>query len=492
MNLLVFAPVLVPLIGGAALSLIVPKGTAYRKMRQMYVSGIIIITAILVLLVAVTGNKELRFFELTEAINIYFYVDGLSRFFMVLATGIWLLVMFYIFEHIENDGKDNRFFSFFLATFGAVLGACLSGNFFTLYLFYEFITLLTYPLVVHFGTPDAMKGGNKYLMYSFSGAALTLIGFIVLTNFGEATDFTAGGILDASLVYGNETVLLIVFVLAFIGLGTKAYIWPMFDWVPSSYPQAPAPAAALFSGIVSKVAVLAIIRLIFFMYGYEFILGTWAQTLLIVITLLTVFIGSMLAYREKLLLRRLAYSSVSQLSYVLFGLILLSYTAFLGAMLHVMFHAIIKAALFLSAGAIIRQTNKEYVDELNGIGKSMPITMWCFTMASIALVGIPPTGGFISKWNLAMGSIETGTSLGLVGAGILLISALLTAGYLMSIVTTAFFPGAKFNYESVIGSEPTKLVFIPLIILASLSLILGMFPAVIINFISTISGLIFV
>ena len=491
MSLFLLAPVLIPLLGGAALSLVVPKGAAHRKMRQIYVSGVVIATSVFTLLVVGLGSVELRFFEFTDAINFYFHVDGISRFFMVMGAGIWLLVTFYSFEYIEADEKDSRFFSFFLMTLGVILGAALAGNFFTLYLFYEFMTLLTYPLVVHFGTPAAMRAGSKYLIYSFVGAALTLVGFVFLANFGTTTDFVAGGNLDMTAVSGNETMLLVVFFLAFIGFGTKAYIWPMFEWVPASYPKAPAPAAALLSGIVSKVAVLAIIRLIFFAFGYEFILGTWAQTVLLVITLLTVFMGSMLAYKEKLFLRRLAYSSVSQLSYVLFGLILLSSVAFLGAMLHVLFHAIIKAALFLSAGAIIHKTNKEYVYELKGIGKSMPITLWCFTIVSLALVGIPPTGGFISKWYLAMGGIGMESLLGLIGVGVLLISALLTAGYLITIFAAAFFPGTKFDYGSATKTEPTKLMTIPLIILAGLSLVLGMFPSVIIEFIGNVSYTIF-
>jgi len=490
MNLLILIPIILPILAGALLPLLVPSED--RRKRQIYVASVVVLNAIIVVFIASLGDMELRALHLNSAINFYVRLDDLARFFMVVASLIWVLVTFYSFEYLKPLGKDNMFFAFFLMTYGVIIGACLSGNFFTLYLFYELMTLFTYPLVIHSGTDAAMRAGSKYLIYSFFGAALTLIGFAFVANYGITTDFIAGGVLNSALVAGNEGVLLVVFLLAFIGFGCKAYIWPLFEWVPISYPEAPSPAAALLSGVVSKVAVLAIIRMTYYTFGVDFLAGSWVQTMLICITLLTVFAGSMLAYKEKLFKRRLAYSSVSQLSYILFGLVLLNSLAFLGAMLHVLFHAIIKAALFLSAGAVIYKTGKNYVYELRGIGKAMPITMWCFTIAAVSLVGIPPTGGFVSKWFLAMGAIASDYPvLGLVGVGVLLISALLTAGYLISIVAAAFFPGANFDYEKLEKSEPNKLMTVPLITLVSLCLLLGMFPKMIIDFISSISALIF-
>ncbi|MDR2182803.1 MAG: proton-conducting membrane transporter, partial [Clostridiales bacterium] len=254
----------------------------------------------------------------------------------------------------------------------------------------------------------------------------------------------------------------------------------------------PAPAAALLSGIVSKVAVMAIIRLSHYSFNWQIIHGTWVQTVLIWMILLTVFLGSMLAFKEKLFARRLAYSSVSQLSYVLFGVILLMPMGLLGAMLHILFHAIIKVVLFLSQGAIEHKTGKTMVGELKGIGKSMPVVMWCFTIAALALVGIPPTGGFVSKWFLAMAGISSGLgAVGIIGAGILLVSALLTGGYLITIFAAGFFPGAKFDYAALSPRDPGKKMTVPLIVLAVLALVPGMFPAVIIDFINDIAATLF-
>ena len=483
-------PILLPIAAGGFLLLRPGKSCG---MRRNYIASVVTLNTIFVLFIVSLGDIEIRTLQITpDTINLYLKLDDLARFFLILASGIWILVTFYSFEYMKNDKKESVFFAFFLITYGVILGACLAGNFFTLYLFYELMTLFTYPLVVQNGSPEAMKAGTKYLMYSFFGAALTLIAFVFVANFGITTDFVAGGVLDPAIISGNEGALLFIFLLAFMGFGCKAYIWPLFEWVPASYPIAPSPAAALLSGVVSKVAVLAIIRTTFYLFGVDFLSGSWVQTVLICITLLTVFLGSMLAYKEKLFKKRLAYSSVSQLSYVLFGIVLLNPIAFLGAMLHVLFHAIIKVVLFLSAGAVISQTGKRYVHELRGIGKAMPVTMWCFTIAAVSLVGIPPTIGFVSKWFLAIGGIESNhPSLGIVGAGILLISALLTGGYLITIFANAFFPGSKFNYETLEKREPGKGMTIPLVILASLCLLLGIFPGMIMAFIDGISALLF-
>ena len=491
MNSLLFIPILLPVLAGGALPLMFSRGSQYKK-RQVYVTSVLLLNAILVVMISFFEPSGLRLMNITSTINLYLQVDELSRFFMILASFMWLLVAFYVYEYIRPHGRENRFFAFYLMAYGAIIGACLAGNFFTLYLFYELITLFTFPLVIHFGTKASLRAGAKYLMYSFFGAALIMVGFVFMHHYGLTTDFMAGGVLDPVMASHNESLLFVVFLLAFVGFGTKAYIWPLFDWVPASYPEAPSPAAALLSGIVSKVAILAIIRLTFYGFGGDFIAGSKVQTLLICMSLFTVFAGSMLAYKEKLFKRRLAYSSVSQLSYVLFGVILLSPIGFLGAMLHVLFHAIIKVTLFLCAGAVIHKTGREYVQQLRGIGKSMPITMWCFTIAAVSLVGIPPTGGFISKWYLAMGGIASDYPvLGVVGAGILLISALLTGGYLITIFANAFFPGAKFDYGQLEKTEASPSMTIPMIILASLCLLLGIFSGDVIGFINRIILLIF-
>lgn len=201
------------------------------------------------------------------------------------------------------------------------------------------------------------------------------------------------------------------------------------------------------------------------------------QTSWICLTLITVFMGSLLAFREPVLKKRLAYSTVSQLSYILFGLAVMQEDAFRGSLLHVLAHGFVKAVLFLCAGAFIYCTGKTRVDELRGIGRRMPLTLWCFTIASLGLIGIPPTGGFVSKWYLALGSLKSGIPvLGVLGPIVLLVSALLTAGYLLPITVHGFFPGADYEGEHQKKQEPSKWMTIPIVIMTILSVLIGLFP----------------
>ena len=484
MNILLILPILIPILAGALL----PK---LRVNIKTFVTAVMVLNTALVVAVVALGDMSIRILSITPQLSFFLQADSLSRFFILLAAGLWLIVTFYTFGYIKEDERQAGFYRYYLLSYGVIVGATLSGNMVTLYLFYEFMTLFTYPLVTYNGDKAALRAGRKVLVYSFFGAGLTLAAMFVAANFGTSFDFAAGGTLDMAAIAGNETLMLAIFLIAFIGFGVKAYIFPLFDWVPSAYPEVPSPAAALFSGVVSKVAILAIIRLTFYVFGADFIMGTWVQNTLLVLTITTVFLGSMSAFREKLLKRRLAYSSVSQLSYIMFGIILLGPVALLGALLHVMAHGVVKVVLFLSSGAVTMQTGKTMVDEFKGIGKSMPVTMWCFTLASIALIGIPPTIGFLSKWYLAVGGLETTLFLGTLGAGMLLVSALLTGGYLIPIFSGAFFPGYKFDYGTVVKKEPTKFITIPLVILAALAFVFGFFPGIITGFIDSISVMLF-
>ena len=273
-----------------------------------------------------------------------------------------------------------------------------------------------------------------------------------------------------------------------VGFGVKAGMFPMHSWLPTAHPVAPAPASAVLSGVITKAGVLGILRTIYYVAGVEALRGTWVQYAFMVLTLITVILGSLMAFKEKHFKRRLAYSTVSQVSYVLFGLSTMTKLGFIGALLHIVFHSLIKDTLFMSAGAVIHKTGKTSVDELRGIGKRMPATMWCFTIVSLGLVGIPPTGGFISKWNIAEGAMTLSNAASWIGPACLLVSAILTAAYLLSISIRAFFPGEDMPAAELSRCEASWRMIVPMALLSVLVVALGMFPGALLNLFGTVAS----
>ena len=445
-------------------------------------------TAALSLATAFGAGTELMLFSLGKNLDLYFHVDDLGRFFALVVNVVWVLSGFYAFEYMKHEQEESRFFGFYLMVHGVLQGLVFSGSMVTFYLFYELMTLLSVPMILHNRSKDAIKGGLKYLFYSLFGAYLVLFGLFFLNRFALSLRFLPGGTLDLSAVAENEKLMLVVAFSMILGFSVKAGMFPLHAWLPTAHPVAPAPASAVMSGIIVKMGVLGMIRVVFYLIGGDFLRGTWVQNVWMTLSLLTIFMGSMLAYREKILKKRLAYSTVSQASYILFGLSLLQPAAMTGALLHVAFHGAIKACLFLSAGAIIYKTHKTNAEELRGIGKEMPITIWCYTFASAALIGIPPASGFISKWYLALGSLSSGIEIfSWLGPVVLLVSALLTAGYLLPITVNGFLPGAEFDYGSLKKREPNLTMLIPLVILAVLAVVLGIFPNPLANFLADLA-----
>lgn len=447
----------------------------------------LIVTAVSAVFVAFGNGMERLVFSFGENMSLYFKVDDLGKIFTLVVTAAWVLVGFYAFEYMKHEIEEKRFFGFYLMLFGVLLALDFSGNIITFYVFYEMMTLVSLPLVLHTKTKEAIMGGLKYLFYSLCGAYMSLLGIFFLNKYAFTLNFQAGGVLDMGAAQAHKDVLLVVIFFMILGFGVKAGMFPLHAWLPTAHPVAPAPASAVLSAIIVKMGVLGILRVVYYLFGAEFIRGTWVQTAWIILTLLTIFMGSMLAYREKVFKKRLAYSTVSQASYILFGMALLNPTALTGSLLHVVFHAVIKSALFMSAGAIIYKTGKTRVDELRGIGKEMPVTIWCYTLASLALIGIPPASGFISKWYLIMGALESEIRIFYwPGPIILLLSALLTAGYLLPITINGFLPGTDYEYDLLQKKEPVKMMTVPIFVFACLAVLFGMFPNPLIEFITGI------
>lgn len=481
---MIFA-ILLPLVFGAILPFLKIKN---RKLKLGLLTAVLAVEALICLMLILAPESYLSVWHITDILTVALRSDSLSKLFLAIFSACWLLVAIFSYEYMKHEENEDRFYAFFMLSEGALIAMSLSANMVTMYVSFELVTLLSMPLVLHSMKKEAISAALKYLFYSIAGAFMALLGIFFLASYSTNLDFTAGGCLDMAKVSGHEGLLLAVIFVTVIGFGTKAGMYPMHGWLPAAHPVAPAPASAVLSALIAKAGVLAIIRMLYYVVGTEFVAGTWVQTVLLILSLLTVFMGSMMAYREKVFKKRLAYSTVSQISYILTSLFLFSEAGVTGALLHVVFHAVVKTCLFLTAGAIIYYTGRTRVDEFKGMGRRMPVIMWCFTLAAITLIGIPPTGGFVSKWYIATAALDGNMAVfSWLIPVVLLISALLTAGYLLPISIDSFFPGKDVELASLKRNE-SALMWAPMVILAAVAVFLGMFSGGLTEFLSGIAA----
>lgn len=477
-NYLFLLPILLPILAGLAAW----KAGTPRARHALMTAGLTVNLLVAWALLLLCPDGQLTLWRITPSLPIRFKMDGMARLFCGLTSLVWLLVGVYSFEYMRHEHYEERFDLFFMISLGVLMGLGMSENLVTMYMFYELMTLLTLPLVIHTRTREAVAAGIKYLIYSVFGASMALIGIFFVNRYGTTLSFTAQGVLDRAALSGHEGLMLVILFLMLVGFGVKAGLFPLHAWLPTAHPVAPAPASAVLSGVITKAGVLGVVRVIYYIGGVEFLRGTWVQYAFMTLSLITVVMGSTLALLEHQLKKRLAYSTVSQVSYVLFGLSTMTEAGFVGALLHVVFHSLIKNCLFLSAGSIIEQTGETDVRRMQALGKRMPVVMWCYTIASAALIGIPPACGFVSKWYLAGGALASEGTVSWIGPAALLLSALLTAAYLLPLALRGFFPGEAAQGQSLEGCEPGPLMRWPLIVLAALCLLLGMFPSALIEF----------
>lgn len=494
-------PIFFPVLCGLLILLLGERIS--RKSRCAIVAAALFANLLFTVFAWTSNADSAVLFHLTKTVPVLFRTDMLSRLFTGLLSVVWLLVGIFSFEYMKHEESaehgENRtrslsgstFYGFYMMVLGVMDGAFFAGNLITFYLFYEFMTLLSVPFVLHTMTKEAIFAAKKYLYYSIAGASMAVFGFAVLYSASEANiAFVPGGVFPDGIPADRQALLLIAVFLLIVGFGTKAGMFPMHGWLPSAHPVAPAPASAVLSGMITKCGVFGILRIVFYLVGADNLRGTWVQYAFLALALITVFMGSMLAFKEQLFKKRLAYSTVSQVSYVLFGIALLHPVALVGSLLHVVYHSVLKCTLFLNAGAVIYKTGKTKVEELRGIGKEMPAVMWTYTIASLGLIGIPPLCGFISKWYLCIGALEAGIGItAYLGPVVLLVSALLTAGYLLPITIKGFFPGETYDYAALEKKEPNVLMLAPLAVFAAAAVLLGMFPNALANLFTEAVGL---
>ncbi|MFI3174137.1 MAG: proton-conducting transporter membrane subunit [Bacillota bacterium] len=472
-NFLLIVPMIVPVLAGFCVRFL------RDEKKQNYVTIFALcVTCLVLFLLPQISLKEMTLWDMVEHLPIFYFVDGMAYFFAVFVAIIWLLVGIYATLYMQHEEMQGEFYFSYLLTLGTMMSLSFSGNLITMYFSYEMMTLATFPLVIHSRNKKAMRAGLKYIGYSMFGAGLGLFGFFFLTTNGIPMDFIAGGVGDAIFTNDHQQPLLVVCFLMILGFGGKAGVFPLHSWLPSAHPVAPSPASAVLSSIITKAGVFCVIRITYYIFGAKFLEGTWVQFAYIALAIVTIFMGSMLAYREKSVKKRFAYSTVSQVSYILLGLMMLTPDGFLGAMLHIVMHGIGKSILFLTAGVVLYETGYTQISQYVGLGRKMPMTFFAFTIATLSMVGIPPLGGFLSKWYLAQGTLSSMLGeFGIFPILLLLFSALVTAGYLFSIVYVAYFNEKEDAIEEErVLSDPGHAMTMPMVVFAVLLLVFGIMP----------------
>ncbi len=486
---MIFATVVIPLIAGALISLI--KWGSKRQMHIFMLIAVLLNALGVWYLILTPGVESFTLLTFPGELSIAFKMDGLSMVFSGLISALWPLATLYAIEYMEDPhGGDSKiFFMFYTMTYGVTLGISLAANILTMYFFYELLTIVTVPLVMHTLTRKAILAGRKYMYYSLGGAAFAFLGMIFIITFGTTINFTLGGVLDMAKVGDRTNVLLLIYVFAFMGFGVKAAVCPFNSWLPDAG-VAPTPVTALLHAVaVVKSGAFAIIRLTFYLFGTDFLRGTWAQYTVMSIVIITIVYGCARAVKEPHIKRRLAYSTISNLSYILFGVTLMTPFGMVAALSHMVMHAVMKICSFFCAGAIIHKSEREYVYELDGLGYNMPQVFVIFTISGLALMGVPGLCGFVSKWNLAMAAMDVGTPLAYAGVVALLISAILTAIYMMTIVVRAFFPNGKYDTRINSGiKDPGYKMLVPLYIFVIAMVVLGLNSSYLMDFFIKIAG----
>lgn len=419
---------------------------------------------------------EFTLFHLTEELPIFFRVDSLGLVFATLVAVVFLGVGIYSIDYFKEKDQKKRFYLWYVLALLALIALSFAGNIITFYAFFELLTLSTFPMVFIDRSKESILAALKYLLYSLAGAYTALFGVFFMVKYCGDVRFTAGGVLNEGVIVSHPVILQICALAMIVGFGVKAGLFPMHAWLPTAHPVAPSPASALLSGIIVKAGILAEIRVVYQVFGVEYLRGTPVQTIVLILALITIFLGSMVALGEERLKKRLAYSTVSQLSYIILGIMFLNEAGLYGAILQTISHALCKTTLFLCAGNFLHE-GIEYVGDLNGVGGKMKKTMCAFIFAALGLIGIPPTLGAYAKWNLGLSSLSSGILyLDYLGPVVLIISALLTAGYLLPIVTKAFFKEGETSVLCNNAKESSGKMTVTILALAILSVIIGIIP----------------
>ncbi|HKL78014.1 MAG TPA: proton-conducting transporter membrane subunit [Gammaproteobacteria bacterium] len=463
-------PVLAALAPGVIIAFLAEERHRLRTGLNLAGAGLQLVVVAVLIEEAARGQTYTARLPFVAGMEILLHTEPLGLLLAGLSAGLWLLTTIYAIGYLEGAPHRSRFFGFFSLCVSATLGLALAGNLFTFFIFYELLTLATYPLVVHRGTPEATRAGQIYLGYTLAGGLAVLAGLVWLQQLTGTVEFAPGGVLTADAA--SPAALTLIFALLVGGLGVKAALVPLHGWLPIAM-VAPAPVSALLHAVaVVKAGAFGIVRVVEEVFGIGLFTALGLGPPLAALAAVTILYGSFHALFQDELKRRLAYSTVSQVAYITLGVALGGTTAAMGGLVHLVHQGIMKITLFFCAGAIAETLHVHRVSQMAGLGRRMPWTMAAFTVGALGMVGAPPTAGFITKWYLGLGALEAGA--GWVVA-VLAASSLLNAAYFLPILYTAWFraPAAPWP-ERHHRFEAHWMLLAPPLATAVLTLLLGL------------------
>ena len=431
--------ILIPVIGSAGI-LITSKIPNLRETVTLVTAAILFLVVVSLTPVVMAGGRPtLTLFEFTPGLNINFTVEPLGMLFGLVASGLWIVNSIYSIGYMRghHEGNQTRFYFFFAIALASAIGVAFAGNMLTLFFSYEILTICTFPLVTHSGKPEAVKSGRVYLgILLGTSIGLQLLAIIWTWQVTGTLDFKTGGILEGKV---SNTIMAILLFLYMYGIG-KAALMPIHRWLPAAM-VAPTPVSALLHAVaVVKAGVFTVLKVVIYIFGVDTLAGITEDNWLMYVAAFTLIAASCVALTKDNLKARLAYSTVSQLAYIVLGAALANGVGIMGAGMHIAMHAFGKITLFFCAGAIMVARHKTEVSEMDGLGKVMPITFTAFLIGSLSIIGLPPLGGSWSKWYLMLSSAEAGYTIFIV---VFMVSSLLNIAYLMPIVARGFFSEAK-------------------------------------------------
>ncbi len=500
-SILPLLPILVSLV---AVVLIIKTGKERPNLREFWsiAAGVVKLAIVSMMIPEVLSGTNLEFtlFHVMPGIDVKFRADALGVLFASGASVLWILTTIYSIGYMRGHGEVNqtRYFGCFAGALSATMGVAFSANMFTMFIFYEALTIITYPLVAHKDTEEARAGARKYAFYLLASAKAFLVAAIVITyNLAGTLEFQGGGIFPELVRQHQTPILNIVFLMYLYGFA-KCAIMPLHGWLPAAM-VAPTPVSALLHAVaVVKTGVFTVLRVIFFIYGTDYLRGLEATDIALFMSCFTIVVASIIALTRDNIKARLAYSTISQLSYIILGGVLLTASGVIGGVIHISNHAFAKITLFFCAGSLYVSAHKTEVSQLDGIAKKMPLTMVAFTIGAMGMIGVPLFGGFVTKWYLLLGAMERDS---LLVVAVLLSSTLLNAGYFMPIIYRAFFKEYKGDHDPHGGHHilhgdtqgghedirENPFMVVPLMITAILSILGGIFP----DFIVTLASEVF-